>query len=158
PSLSWAHGADRHACASRGEVEYTVNGLDRPRSLTRQPYQPTANPPVASLLAAQRRPATPSTAVASTAPGGTAQVPEPRAGGSVYRTPTGFRASSAPAAPGTPDSSAPAPVSVKSLIDSSPALPDTNEFTLKPYHTRSTPDYVARPTHGHDRHNCGPRF
>src|SRR2546428_11876668 len=38
-------------------------------------------------------PATPSTAVASTAPGGTAQVPEPRAGGAGDRTPTGFRRS-----------------------------------------------------------------
>src|SRR5207247_9217051 len=128
-------------------------GRTTPRPLNHRPYTPTANPRLASLPAAQRRPATPSTAVASTAPCGTAQVPEPRAGGSVYRTPTGFRASSGPAARGTPDSSAPAPVSVKSLIDSSPALPDTNEFTLKPYHTRFTPDYVARPTIGYERDN-----
>src|SRR5213596_1976444 len=153
PCLSWAHEADRLGFAYYEEGEYNVYGLDNPRSLKRQPYQPPANPPLASLLAAQRRPATPSTAVASTAPGGTAQVPEPRAGGSVYRTPTGFRASSAPATPGTPDSSAPAPVSVKSLIDSSPALPDTNEFTLKPYHTRFSPDYVALPTIGYERDN-----
>jgi len=158
PCLSWAHEADRLAFAYYEEGEYNVYGLDNPRSLKRQPYQPPANPPLASLLAAQRRPATPSTAVASTAPGGTAQVPEPRAGGSVYRTPTGFRASSAPATPGTPDSSAPAPVSVKSLIDSSPALPDTNEFTLKPYHTRFSPDYVARPTIGYERDNFGRGF
>ena len=158
PCLSWAHEADRLAFAYYEEGEYNVYGLDNPRSLKRQPYQPPANPPLASLLAAQRRPATPPTAVASTAPGGTAQVPEPRAGGSVYRTPTGFRASSAPAAPGTPDSSAPAPVSVKSLIDSSPALPDTNEFTLKPYHTRFSPDYVARPTIGYERDNFGRGF
>src|SRR2546422_3546521 len=129
PPLSRSSGAQepaRLAFAYYEEGEYNVYGLDNPRSLKRQPYQPPANPPVASLLAAQRRPATPSTAVASTAPGGTAQVPEPRADGSVYRTPTGFRASSAPAAPGTPDSSAPAPGAVKTLVHSAPAPPRTN--------------------------------
>src|SRR2546422_9666593 len=39
-----------------------------------------------------------------------------------------------------------------------PALPDTNEFTLKPYHTRFTPDYVARPTIGYERDNFGRGF
>src|SRR2546426_8604073 len=99
PCLSWAHEADRLAFAYYEEGEYNVYGLDNPRSLKRQPYQPPANPPLASLLAAQRRPATPPTAVASTAPGGTAQVPEPRAGGAGYRTPPGLPHSHAPAAP-----------------------------------------------------------
>src|SRR2546422_2531261 len=39
-----------------------------------------------------------------------------------------------------------------------PALPDTNEFTLKPYHTRFSPDYVARPTIGYERDNFGRGF
>src|SRR3989441_942277 len=55
PCLSWAHEADRLAFAYYEEGEYNVYGLDNPRSLKRQPYQPPANPPVASLLAAQRR-------------------------------------------------------------------------------------------------------
>jgi Tol biopolymer transport system component len=158
PCLSWAHEADRLAFAYYEDGEYNVYGLDNPRSLKRQPYQPPATPPVASLLAAQRRPVTPAT-IAPGAPSGTAKVPEPRAGESVYRTPTGFRASAAPATPGTPDStSPPGPVSVKALIDSSPALPDTNEFTMKPYHTRFSPDYVARPTIGYERDNFGRGF
>src|SRR6266705_145148 len=100
PSLSWAHEADRLAFAYYENGDYNVYGLDNPRSLKRQPYQPPANPPVASLLAAQRRPVNPAPApVAGTslAPSGTAKVPEPPAGESVYRTPTGFRASGAPA-------------------------------------------------------------
>jgi hypothetical protein len=88
--------------------------------------------------------------VASAAPG-----PEPRASASVYRSPTGFRASSSAQ---TVDSSGPAPLSVKGLIDSATALPDTSEFTFKPYHTRYTPDYVARPTVGYERDNFGRGF
>ncbi len=62
-------------------------------------------------------------------------------------------------APQTSDSgAAPAPVSVKSLIDSSPALPDTSEFTFKPYRTRYSPDYVAQPTIGYERDNFGRGF
>src|SRR5207302_815893 len=38
------------------------------------------------------------------------------------------------------------------------ALPDTNEFTFKAYHTRFTPDYVARPTIGYQRDNFGRGF
>jgi len=49
-------------------------------------------------------------------------------------------------------------VSVKALLDSSPALPDTTEFTFKDYHTRYTPDYVARPTVGYARDNFGRGF
>ena len=49
-------------------------------------------------------------------------------------------------------------MSVKALLDSSPALPDTTEFTFKDYHTRFTPDYVARPTVGYERNNFGRGF
>ncbi len=158
PCLSWAHEADRLAFAYYEEGEYNVYGLDNPRSLKRQPYQPPANPPVASLLAAQRRALSPTPAVAPAAPAGAPNVPAPRAGESVYRSPTGFRASGAPPQ-GTADSTAvPPPVSVKTLIDSSPVLPDTSEFTFKAYHTRFTPDYVARPTIGYERDNFGRGF
>jgi hypothetical protein len=115
---------------------------------------------VAALLAAERRPVTPAptagAAVAAAAPAPNV----PRAGESIYRTPTGFRASGEPAAGGADTGSAalPAPVSVKQLIDSSPALPDTSEFTLKPYHTRFSPDYVAQPTIGYARDNFGNGF
>jgi hypothetical protein len=155
PCLSWAHEADRLAFAYYEDGEYNVYAVDNPRSLKRQPYQAPAAPPVTSLLAAQRRalggPAP--VAVAAVAPADS----EPRPGTSVYRSPAGFRASGT--APQTSDSGAgPAPVSVKSLIDSSPALPDTSEFTFKAYHTRYSPDYVARPTIGYERDNFGRGF
>jgi Tol biopolymer transport system component len=152
PCLSWAHEADRLAFAYYEDGEWNVYAVDNPRSLKRQPYQPPATLPVTSLLAAQRR------ATAGAAPGPTLAsapaVPEPRASASVYRSSTGFRASGAQ----TSDSGAPAPLSVKALLDSSPALPDTSEFTFKPYRTRYTPDYVARPTVGYERDNFGRGF
>src|SRR6266480_4789402 len=132
PCLSWAHEADRLAFAYYEEGEYNVYAVDNPRSLRRQPYQPPATMPVTSLLAAQQREARqaakPPAEAAAPAP-----AEEQRGGASVYRSPTGFRASGS--APQSSDSGAgPAPVSVKALLDSSPALPDTTEFTLKDYH------------------------
>src|SRR5205807_6329076 len=121
PCLSWAHEADRLAFAYYEDGEYNVYAVDNPRSLKRQPYQAPATPLVTSLLAAERRAlAVPTAVLAAAADTG------PRAGTSVYRSPKGFRASGT--TPQTSDSgAAPAPVSVKSLIDSSPALPDTSE-------------------------------
>jgi len=155
PCLSWAHEADRLAFAYYEDGEYNVYAVDNPRSLKRQPYQGPAVSPVTSLLAAQRRAIGPGTTVAAAST--PAPEPSPRAGTSVYRTPGGFRASGS--APQTTDSgAAAAPVSVKSLIDSSPALPDTSEFTFRAYHTRFSPDYVARPTIGYARDNFGRGF
>src|SRR5207253_6205566 len=151
PCLSWAHEADRLAFTYYEDGEYNVYAVDNPRSLKRQPYQAPATPLVTSLLAAERRAlAGPTAVVAAAASADTG----PRAGTSVYRSPKGFRASGT-----TSDTGAtPAPVSVKSLIDSSPALPDTSEFTFKAYHTRYSPDYVARPTIGYERDNFGRGF
>src|SRR3989442_1436057 len=155
PCLSWAHEADRLAFAYYEDGEYNVYAVDNPRSLKRQPYQAPAAPPVTSLLAAQRRAlGGPTATLASTAAPADSG---PRAGTSVYRSPAGFRASGT--TPQTSDSgAAPGPVSVKSLLDSSPALPDTSEFTFKAYHTRFSPDYVARPTIGYERDNFGRGF
>ncbi len=152
PCLSWAHEADRLAFAYYEDGEYNVYAVDNPRSLKRQPYQAPAVPLVTSLLAAERRAlAGPTAVAAAAAPADTG----PRAGTSVYRSPKGFRASGT--TPQTSDTGA-APVSVKSLIDSSPALPDTSEFTFKAYRTRYSPDYVARPTIGYERDNFGRGF
>src|SRR5439155_1273801 len=149
---SWAHDGDRLAFAYYEDGEYNVYAVDNPRSLKRQPYQAPATPLVTSLLAAERRAlAGPTAVVAAAAPVDTG----PRAGTSVYRSPKGFRASGT--TPQTSDTGA-APVSVKSLIDSSPALPDTSEFTFKAYRTRYSPDYVARPTIGYERDNFGRGF
>ncbi len=160
PCLSWAREADRLAFAYYEDGNYDVYAVDNPRSLKGRPYERPATPPVTSLLAAERRPLGPGAAAAAAAPGapGAPAAPAaPRAGVSVYRSPTGFRPSDAH--PKAPDSTALATaVSVKALIDSSPALPDTSEFTFKPYHTRFSPDYVARPTIGYERDNFGRGF
>src|SRR5256886_10348287 len=158
PCLSWAHEADRLAFAYYEEGEYNVYAVDNPRSLRRQPYQPPATMPVTSLLAAPQREAGQAGKPAGeAAPPAPAAAEEQRGGASVYRSPTGFRASGS--APQSSDSGAgPAPVSVKALLDSSPAVPDTTEFTFKDYHTRYTPDYVARPTVGYERNNFGRGF
>ena len=156
PCLSWAHEADKLAFAYYEEGEYNVYAVDNPRSLRRQPYQPPATMPVTSLLAAQQH-----EAAQAAAPSGQGALPaaqaEQRGGSSVYRSPAGFRASGS--TPQSSDSGAgPAPVSVKALLDSSPALPDTTEFTFKDYHTRYTPDNVATPTVGYERNNFGRGF
>jgi Tol biopolymer transport system component len=154
PCLSWAHEADRLAFAYYEDGEYNVYAVDNPRSLKRQPYQAPAAPPVTSLLAAQRRALAGPTPVAAAAAAPADS--EPRAATSVYRSPAGFRASGT--ASQTADSGAAPAISVKTLIDSSPALPDTSEFTFKAYHTRFSPDYVARPTIGYERDNFGRGF
>jgi len=154
PALSWARQADRLAFAYYEDGDYNVYGVDNPRSLRRQPYQEPATPPVTSLLAVARR----DTARAAATPAGAAMPTEQSRGAtSVYRSPTGFRASSA--TPQRTDSTAgTTAVSVRTLLDSATALPDTSEFTFKAYHTRFTPDYVARPTIGYQRDNFGRGF
>jgi Tol biopolymer transport system component len=152
PALSWARQADRMAFSYYEDGDYNVYAVDNPRSLRRQPYQEPAVPPVASLLAAARRD-TARVGVPATTP-----AEAPRGASSVYRSPAGFRASGE--APEQADSTAaPAPVSVRTLLDSATlSLPDTSEFTFRPYRTRFTPDYVARPTVGYERDNFGRGF
>src|SRR5712692_8803697 len=152
PCLSWAHEADRLAFAYYEDGEYNVYAVDNPRSLKRQPYQEPATPPVASLLAVTRRDTTARVAAPAVSPD-----QQPREAASVYRSPTGFRPSAVP--PQAGDTGAGAPISVRSLLDSATlALPDTTEFTIRPYRTRFSADYVARPTVGYARDNFGNGF
>src|SRR5437867_6351353 len=152
PALSWARQADRLAFAYYEDGDYNVYGVDNPRSLRHQPYQEPATPPVTSLLAATRRDTT-----RSGTPAGAAPADQPRAAASVYRSPTGFRASSA-TPPKTDSTTGATAMTVRTLLDSATSLPDTSEFTFKAYHTRFTPDYVARPTVGYERDNFGRGF
>ncbi len=155
PCLSWARQSDRLAFAYYEDGEYNVYAVDNPRSLRRQPYKEPATPPVTSLLAVSGRSAA---APAAALPATTTPAQQARAEASVYRSPAGFRPSAAAPQPAEASSSA-AAVSVRTLLDSATlALPDTTEFTLRPYHTRFTPDYVARPTVGYERDNFGRGF
>jgi len=154
PVLSWAPQADRLAFVYFEKGKYDVYTLPNPRGLKRRPYQHTA-PDSSGMLA--------STTASPIDTTRSLQVPEevrPQVGegGSIYRTPTGFRSSSEVGRPSDTAHVAP-PVSIAALLDSaSYSLPDTSEFSLKNYKVRFTPDYVARPAIGYARDNFGRGF
>jgi Tol biopolymer transport system component len=154
PVLSWAPQADRLAFVYFEKGKYDVYTLTNPRRLKRQPYRHTA-PDHSGLLASA--PATPVDTTRSL------QVPEevrPQVGegGSIYRSPHGFRSSSEINRTGDTALVVP-PVSIAALLDSaSYSLPDTSEFSLKNYRVHFTPDYVARPSIGYARDNFGRGF
>jgi Tol biopolymer transport system component len=162
PVLSWARQADRLAFVYYEEGQYSVYSVDNPRSLRRERYRDAAPPPVISLLAAAPADASrrSTSTVSDAGPGLSAPLPQPartNESASVYRASGGFRPSATPQA--AESLGTPGPVSVRQLLDSAAlALPDTSEFTLKPYRTRFTPDYVARPTVGYQRDNFGRGF
>jgi Tol biopolymer transport system component len=154
PVLSWARQADRLAFVYFEKTKYDVYTLSNPRSLKRTPYRQTA-PDSSGILA--------TTAALPVDTTRSLQVPEDvrsqvGEGGSIYRTPQGFRSSSEVARTGDTAAVAP-PVSIAALLDSaSYSLPDTSEFTLKKYKVRYTPDYIARPSIGYTRDNFGRGF
>jgi len=168
PVLSWAPQADRLAFVYYEDGQYSVYSVENPRSLRRGPYHGPAAPPVTLLLAEQRDtivtgapiPAPPvepaglggtSAGTAGSASGPTARAPQ---GTSIYRSSGGFRPSALPQP--AESSAAPPPVTVRALLDSATlALPDTNEFSFKPYKVRFTADYIVRPTVGYSRDNFG---
>ncbi len=85
-----------------------------------------------------------------------AGVPQAREGGSIYRTPSGFRA--AAQAPVLTDTAGRrrADVTVVGLLDSASLfLPDTSDFTTGPYKRKFTPEAAARPSVGYTRDNFG---
>jgi Tol biopolymer transport system component len=147
PVLSWAPQADRLAFVYYEDQKFDIYTLDNPRSLKRQPFPDGQAPPPPTLLAGQRRDTT-AVPVTTTTP-----AQQPLAAASVYRSSRGLRPSDAP--PPVPRDSAGRPVTVRALLDSSNGLPDTSEFTFKPYRVRFSPDYVARPTIGYERDNFG---
>ena len=166
PAISWARQADRLVFNYYESGEYNVYSIDNPRSLRREPWRAPAGGfdilanasalPLRADLAAEGGPAADSTArrpvrVASAA----SPAPEVPASASIYRsTGGGMRASDGRPAPA--DSAAGGPLSVQTLLDSVRlALPDTSEFSFRPYAVRFTPDYVSRPTIGYTRDNFG---
>ncbi|MEO8227479.1 MAG: hypothetical protein ABI637_08610, partial [Gemmatimonadota bacterium] len=162
PVLSWAPGADRLAFVYYEDGKYDVYTLANPRNLKRRPYQPVSRDS-AKTMASAAATAPPGTlvsppATAAPVPGDTGAHAQVGEGGSIYRTPRGFRASSEVNAPG--DTTHPAaPVSIVALMDSVElALPDTSAFTQMAYRTHFTADYVARPSIGYTRDNFGSGF
>ena len=83
-------------------------------------------------------------------------VPQAREGGSIYRTPSGFRAAAQAQVVTDTAGRRVAEVTVIGLIDSAALfLPDTSSFTVGPYKRRFTPENSARPSVGYTRDNFG---
>jgi Tol biopolymer transport system component len=160
PVMSWARQADRLAFVYYEDGQYSVYSVENPRSLKRTPFRGPAVRAVTSLLAAAPRDTSRrvGSTVASADPTPSSAPPDrPGEAQSVYRASGGFRPSASPQA--AESLGVTAPVSVRQLLDSATlALPDTTEFTLRPYRVRFTPDYVARPTVGYQRDNFGRGF
>ncbi len=145
PVLSWAHASDRLAFMYFDRGAYDVYALDDPRSLRGRPWHPAAPDSLRQVV----RTVEPAAAPAA------APRPQVGEGGSIYRDRQGFRAADQVQRP--TDSTPPAPpLSVVQLLDSTTlALPDTSEFTFRPYRKHYTPDFVARPQIGFVRDNFG---
>ncbi len=168
PVLTWAARADRMAFVYYEDGQYSVYSVENPRSLRRAPYRGPVTRPVVTLLAAEgpdtlgpapafvmHAAGTPPASAGT--PGTTAVTSTPPGGASIYRSSGGFRPSASPHP--AESAAAPPPVTVRALLDSATlALPDTNEFSFKPYKVRFTADYVVRPTVGYQRNNFGRGF
>ena len=172
PSISWARGADRlvYQIYEKGPFRYNVYAIDNPRGLKRAPYEPpVGGVPVASLLrnagpirSSNARPSLASAQQSATdslnrstlfASATGVDTSTAGAGTSIYRDPSGFRASDDP---GATASGTAEPVSVKALLDSANlALPDTNQFGFKKYSAKLQTDFIARPSIGYTRDNFG---
>ncbi|HUF36241.1 MAG TPA: BamA/TamA family outer membrane protein [Gemmatimonadales bacterium] len=154
PVLSWAREADRLAFVYFEQGKYDVYSITNPRGLKRFPYQPQAVDSVGMLARAVAPPIDTTRSL---------QVreevrPQVGEGGSIYRTPQGFRSSSEVIRSGD-STQLLQPVSIAALLDSaSYSLPDTSEFTLKDYRVKFSPDYIARPSIGYARDNFGRGF
>src|SRR5207237_3873311 len=168
PVLSWAPQADRLAFVYYEDGQYSVYSVENPRSLRRGPYRGPAAPAVTLLLAEQRdtivsAPPIPAPVIepaglggTSAGTSGTATGPavHPTQGTSIYRSSGGFRPSALPQP--AQSSAVPPPLTVRALLGSATlALPDTNEFSFKPYKVRFSADYVVRPTVGYSRDTFG---
>jgi hypothetical protein len=162
PVLTWARGADRMAFVYYEKEKYDVYAINNPRSLKRAPWTPEqadSATAVASIGAGALEPI-PADTVAADSTGQRQQQAQPGVGvgGSLYRSQQGLRAAGKL---GAADSASPSagPVSIVALLDSASLnLPDTGEFSVRPYHVHFTPDYVARPSIGYTRDTFGRGF
>jgi Tol biopolymer transport system component len=166
PVISWSAGTDRLVFTYFERNGFNVYGIDNPRALKGDPWDPTAlRPTVASLLSSRAyAPQARTKDDATHRIAGGADTPDPTAlegarpkplvtSRSFYRTAGGLRVADSLAAGAD---SAPALPSVVALLDSlSTRLPDADEFTVRAYRARLSPDYVVQPTVGYVRDNFG---
>lgn len=173
PALSWAREADRLAFVYFEDQNNDIYTIQNPRSLKRRPWRPapetvaaagqpdSVNAPSPTDSVVPRpdsgagvavSPAPDSGATPPAVPG----VPQAREGGSIYRTPSGFRA--AAVAPNLTDTAGRRvdEVTVIGLLDSASLfLVDTSSFTVGPYKRKFTAESAARPSVGYTRDNFG---
>jgi Tol biopolymer transport system component len=167
PVLSWAPVADRLAFVYYSRDQFDVYGLDNPRSLKREPWEPRPDAAARRDVAFRGPRLTPEgqrtdTTRADSLGRDTTRADSARAGapleatGSLYITREGIR--NADSAPLVADSTL-RPLTVTALLDSTELpLPDTAEFVVKDYKVQFKPDFVARPTIGYTRDNFGRGF
>jgi Tol biopolymer transport system component len=154
PVLSWAQQADRLAFVYYDKGKFDIYSIANPRRLKRQPYRQVASDSV-GILARVTTPAFDTSRSLQVREEVRPQVGE---GGSIYRTPQGFR-SSGDLARSADTAHVQQPISIAALLDSANySLPDTSEFTLKDYRVHFSPDYIARPSIGYARDNFGRGF
>lgn len=167
PVISWAPLADRLVFTYFEKGDFNVYGIDNPRSLKREPWDPNGpRPVVASLLSTPtdetagsdvregvRYAAAPG-AAADTTPQRREAANPPAAGATYYRRGSELRQAARVAA--VPDSLAPPTISVRALLDSQAlAVPDSFDFSFRDYSAKLSPDYVVQPTIGYVRDNFG---
>ena len=151
PVLSWARAADRLAFVYYARDRYDVYSIDHPEQLRREPWQAPAVALRDSAAVPRDSTTVPVHQAPDSAAAGALETP-----GSIYVGKGGFRPADSAAA--GPDSLNPM-VSISALMDSVKIpLPDTAEFTVRPYKVKFQPDYVARPSIGYTRDNFGSGF
>lgn len=166
PVISWAPMADRLAFTYFEKGGFNVYGIDNPRSLKHDPWDPGApHPVVASLLSTPPQPvggegvragvryAAGEAGLTDTA-SASLQLPPP-AGATFYRRGSELRR--AGRITGTSDTTARrTTISVQALLDSQAlAVPDSLDFAFRDYSAKLSPDYVVQPSIGYARDNFG---
>jgi Tol biopolymer transport system component len=172
PAITWARGADRLAFTYYEDGNYTVWGIDNPRTLKKEPYR---DPTVAGRIIAGTGLDSAANRVASAAasnpgvtPNALALAPQPpdlvsvtppvvradstRRRTSIYR----MGGLSRPADELPAGVAGSGPLTVAQLLDSaSYALPDTTRFKDYEYKVSFLPEYIGRPTIGYAEDNFG---
>ncbi len=160
PTLSWSKDSDRLAFTYFEQGKYDVYTLSSPRLLKKEPWKEAVAVPAFIAERPEAAPAAPALGqrAPAPAPGRAVQQPKPPfvlSGQSLYRGREGFRPADSLGA--VADSlRGPEPVSIARILDSTAFdLPDTAEFTHRPYRVRFNPEYVSQPSIGYARDNFG---
>jgi Tol biopolymer transport system component len=170
PAISWAPRADRLVFSYFEDGAFNVYGMDDPRGLRQEPWDPDApRPLVASLLTdhiptrtargttASRRERYARRALETRDADSTVAVDNrPYAkqplGGSFYRADDGLRESSHT---DSTDIRVRAPSLIAVLDSTAMTLPDPQDFAFREYSVKFSPDYIVQPTVGYVRDNFG---